>query len=126
MQPRFTGLICATLLLSACGGDSTNDGVVCTLELRPGITIEVLDATAAAASCGAQAVITEGVYSETAQNTTIPCVDTVRLMGAFERRGTYNVTVSKPGFQPAVFNNVVVTADVCHVVTVNLTAQLKP
>jgi len=126
MQRRFAGLFCAALYLSGCGGDSADQGVACTLELRPGIAIEVLDAAGAAASCGAQAVITASGYSETARNPSVPCDDTLRLSGAFERAGTYNVTVSKPGFQPVVFSNVVVTADVCHVVTVNLTAQLKP
>ena len=125
MQPRF-GLICATLFLAGCGGDSANerDQVVCTTELRPGITVTVQDASGAPASCGAQAVITAAGYSETVQNPAGPgCVNSLVLSGAAERPGQYTVTVSKQGFPNVVFNNVAVSADVCHVITVPLTAS---
>ena len=122
---HFVVLICTTLLLCACGGDSGNDrdGGACTLELRPGIVIEVLDAMGAAASCGAQAVITEGQYSETVQNPSVPCIETLLLSGAHERPGAYTVRVSKPGFADVVFADVAVTKGVCHVNTVALTAK---
>jgi hypothetical protein len=58
---------CAVLLLAACllGTDvATGQTIVCTLELRPGIVLEVRDAgTGAAAAPGARAEVTEGLYS---------------------------------------------------------------
>ena len=121
-------LVGAALSLFGCGGDSVTemDQVVCTTELRPGIMISVLDnATGAAASCGAQALITGTGYSETVANPAVAgCSDTLLLSGAAERPGLYTVTVSKPGYRNAVFADVAVASDVCHVVTVTLTARL--
>jgi hypothetical protein len=140
MRPRFgdgalTPILVAMVAihLGGCGGDSETtpreeDGIACTTHLQAGIVITVLDASGAAASCGAQALITEGTYSETVQlPPMLPgCNDSIALSGAFERPGTYRVTVSKPGYQSVLFSNVVVAADVCHVIPVALTASLTP
>jgi hypothetical protein len=119
-------LVCAALLLSACGGDSTDEGVACTMELRPGIMVNVVDdATGAAASCGAQAVITAVGYSEIVENPAGPsCPESFALRGAAERPGTYTVTVSKPLYHDATLGPITVTAGVCHVNTVTVTARL--
>lgn len=121
-------VVSAAVLLGACGGDTSNEEpVLCTTELRPGITLTVLeDATGAPASCGAQALITASGYSEAVRHPPmIPnCADTLPLSGAHERPGVYNVTVSKPGFQDAALTNLVVAAGVCHVTTVTATVRL--
>jgi len=125
MRPLILGV---ALLVAACGGDTDSEQpIVCTTELRPGITLTVLeDATGAPASCGAQALITASGYSETVQHpSTMPgCADTVPLSGAYERPGVYNVTVSKPGFRDVTLGNLAVEAGVCHVNTVTATVRL--
>ena len=120
-------LLIAALFLSACGGGD-DERIVCTTEAVPAIRIEVLDsATGAPASCGARALITATGYSETVENPDGPsCMNTLPLSGAFERPDTYHVTVSKLGYQEATFGPLSVLANVCHVVTVPLTARLVP
>jgi hypothetical protein len=119
----------ALLMLSACGGDSSvQDMPVCTADFRPGIVVTVLDdATGAAASCGARAVVTAPGYSVTVENPAMPgCPDSLALSAAHERPGTYTVTVSKPGYRDFTQSNIVVGADVCHVITAQVTARLVP
>jgi hypothetical protein len=47
------------------------------------------------------------------------------LMAAFERPGTYSVTVSKAGYLDFAINDVVVTAGVCHVNAVTVEARMS-
>lgn len=49
-----------------------------------------------------------------------------RLVGAWEAPGTYTVTVEKPGFMTWVREDVRVAEGTCHVVPVQLEAQLTP
>ena len=49
-----------------------------------------------------------------------------QLVGAWERPGTYTVTVDKPGFETWVRTGVRVEAGECHVVPVRLEATLSP
>ncbi len=115
----------ALLLVSACGGDS--EPIVCTASLEAGIRIHVTDsASGNPISCGARAMVTAGTYSEAVDNPSGPgCFDTAMLMAAFERPGTYAVTVSKAGYLDFAINDVVVTAGVCHVNTVTVEARLS-
>jgi len=113
----------ALLLVSACGSDSFS----CTTSYDPGILIRVTDSTSGTLiSCGARAVVTAGTYSETVANPSGPsCFDSAMLMAAFERPGTYAVTVSKAGYLDFTINDVVVTAGVCHVIPVTVEAPLS-
>ena len=49
-----------------------------------------------------------------------------QLIGAWERAGTYTVTVDKPGFERWVRDDVEVEEGECHVVPVRLEAVLSP
>lgn len=49
-----------------------------------------------------------------------------QLIGAWERPGTYTVTVDKPGYERWVREQVEVEAGECHVVPVRLEAVLSP
>ena len=63
----------------------------------------------------------------TVENPAMPgCPDSLALSAAHERPGTYTVTVSKPGYRDFTQSNIVVGADVCHVITVQITARLAP
>lgn len=104
--------------LAGCG-DSTGP-IACTEEFRYGITIEVRDgATGAGAAVGAQGTLTEGAYVEE-----LMVFGDDAMLGAGERAGTYDVLITKPGFEDWTASRVTVTADECHVRTVALQANL--
>lgn len=129
MIRKFSSLLgsMVLLLVPACGG-SDDDPVVCTASLEPGIRILVTDSVSGNPnSCGARAVVADGTYSEAAENPSSPgCLDTAMLLAAFERPGTYAVTVSKAGYLDFALSDVAVTAGVCHVNTVTVEARLSP
>ena len=120
-------LLTAGVVAGACssgsnGIDRPGSDVVCTLEARAGITLTAVDSVSGqpigtTGSAGAQ----DGGYSEKA----IAISGTpVRYSMAFERPGTYAVTVAVDGYQAWRATGVVVPRDACHVITVQLTARL--
>ena len=116
-------LVC--VMLAGC----VEDGVVCTAEYVPGITIEVRDAaTGAPAACGATAWFISGSWSEMSErwwgcdmpdSLSLPI-----LRGAYERSGVYTVLVLKDGYAPWSRDEIEVREDACHVLTVELKAML--
>jgi hypothetical protein len=92
------------------------------LEARPGITLTAFD------SVGGQPLVTggtvvaqDGSYSDKAL--AVPGTPVSYSM-AYERAGTYTVTVVVDGYQTWRTTGVVVQRDACHVITVRLTARL--
>jgi hypothetical protein len=97
----------------------------CTLELRPGIVVEVRDAvTGAPAADGARLVARDGNYVETVDGP--PAPNLTFLQAAGERPGRYDLTVSKPGYHNWTRAGVRVRDGGCHVIPVQLEAQLQP
>jgi hypothetical protein len=78
-----------------------------------GIVIQVLN-EAGAPIPNAQAFIQEGGYVEQLKPIDEPSPSGV-YQGAGERPGTYKLTVQAPGYQPQSFENLLVTAGICHV-----------
>ena len=125
------------LLLAACQ-DAVEpvdgrlaEGVLCTANIAAGIEVEVVDARSGAyVARGARGTVRDGAFvgvMAPARGRGIPPADTlVSLQGAFERAGTYTVTIERDGYQPWQRPGVVVTRNVCHVNTVLLVAQLVP
>jgi hypothetical protein len=90
---------CAVLVLAVCllGTDSaTGQMIACTLELRPGIVLEVRDGgTGAAAAHGARAEVTDGLYSaplEIVEWESLDPASAYLMEGAYERPGEARVT----------------------------------
>jgi hypothetical protein len=99
---------------------------VCTTEAVPAIIVEVRDAgTQAPAANGATGYARDGDVEVVLENWD-PQEDALTLVGAYERAGTYSVTVEKPGYQSWKQGAVVVTRGECHVRTARLTANLQP
>ena len=115
--------------MSACREEQTPSGgsVVCTPSIVPGIRIEVLDREEGfAISCGIVASIIDGDYSEQLENPAdSECFDTQMLTGAFERKGVYDVSVSKVGYRDWSVTDVDVFANVCHVNTITIQVYLE-
>jgi len=70
--------------------------------------------------------VIEGSYREELTPATLdPARGLTRRFAAYERAGTYTVTLSQPGYLPWRASLVHVTRDECHVNTVTVTALLE-
>ena len=106
----------------------TGRDTVCTTDVLPGLVISVLDsATREPLGPGTLIVVRDGAYADTARAFLPHGVggEAQRFAFAFERRGTYDVTVERSGYRTWRRNGVRVSGDECHVRTVELTALLQ-
>ena len=111
-------LALAVSLMAGCA--QSTEPVFCTEEFRAGLTVTVVDAADGRPLAeGAVLTLTEGDYTESWTE----AFDST-LSGAWERSGTYEVSVLRPSYLPWLRSDVVVTADECHVQTVSLRAEL--
>ena len=111
------------LLTAACG--EASDGVTrpnCGDVGVPAMTVIALDAlTRQPITALAVVVAHDGAYADTAS-----AVGQPPLYGmAYNRPGTYSVTVNAPGYQPWRIDNVIVTRGDCNVMRVPLAAFLN-
>jgi hypothetical protein len=80
----------------------------------------------AGVASGASLVVREGSFEDSiAVPNARPDLNDLVVGAAAERTGTYQVTVSKPGYATWVQTGIRVTRNVCHVNTVSLTALLQ-
>ena len=108
-----------SLVLSGC--DALPGGIPCTTLYAYGISATVTDATNGSRMNNATLTLVDGNYQEMMQS--FPTGDYV---GAGERAGTYSLTAGAPGFQTQTIDDIVVTADACHVHGVHIDVQLVP
>lgn len=112
------------LACAACRESATDPVVACTEIAMAGIVVEVTNAaTGGTLGDGSVMTLRDGSYTET-----VDLVSGNALLGAWERPGTYDVSVARDGFQTWTRTGVrVVEADDgCHVVQVVLQAALQP
>ncbi|RAR46780.1 carboxypeptidase-like regulatory domain-containing protein [Flavobacterium lacus] len=123
MKKIFLLLACTPFLLATTCDD--DDEIYCTQEAKAGLNITVKDAvTDEFLSTGVTVVAQDGTYTETLEQ--FPNEEVPVFIGAWERVGTYVLTVSKEGYQTFISEPIVVTADVCHVIPEQSTVQLQP
>ncbi|MFQ5538295.1 MAG: carboxypeptidase-like regulatory domain-containing protein [Gemmatimonadota bacterium] len=114
-------LLLLTAAAAACGSDG-QEPIFCTQEYRAGINVEIRDAaTLLPAAEGAVLTVKDGDYQEVETST----FDGLTMSAAWERAGVYDVTVTKTGYRPWFKSGVEVTADECHVQSVQLQALLE-
>ena len=121
MPPPPAGSYHATLLV-------TQNGTACTQEARPALMIALADSLTGATSgfTNVAVVARDGTYADSVVQATYPASPFNGPVGlAYERRGTYAVTVRASGYAPWTRTGVAVTGDQCHVATVSLTARLS-
>lgn len=107
----------------ACSGDDDNNDVICTEEARAGLNVTVKDAeTAQVLGEGVTVVAADGAYTETLQYLDAPA----QFVGAWERAGTYTLTVTAEGYETFTSQPIAVGEDECHVISEIITVQLQP
>ena len=122
---RIVVLVLAAASMTGCS--LIFDPGVCTANVAPGVNVLVQDsASGARVASGAQLIARDGAYADSSSYpANHPELDSSPLQGAFERGGTYSVTVRRAGYRDWTRNNVSVTKGACHVNTVTLTALLQ-
>ena len=101
------------------------DGVPCTELYAYGLTVRLSDAATGDPISGATLVLTEGAYVETMQELSAE-FNPGAYVGAGERPGRYTLTVQAEGYQSTVIEDIVVIADICHVIGRALDVELSP
>lgn len=113
------------VLLFSCQA-SDNDDIFCTTEVKAGLNVSVLlveSSSSIPISDGVTVVATDGNYTETLQ---FFDAQNPIFYGAYERAGTYTLTVTKPGRRTYVSQPIVLTRDICHVIPQNVMVSLLP
>lgn len=104
--------------------------IACTAVAYAGIYVSVQDRfdDAPPPFVGIWARAVQGTYRDsTTESFTNNATGAVTVALAYERKGTYDVTVHADGYVDFQQNGVLVTADECHVVPVEIVARLvKP
>jgi hypothetical protein len=116
-------LLVVLTLCVACGAASADasptDPVACTLNAVAGIVVTTVDSTTGQpVQAVAQVIAQDGAYIDKA--IALP----PQYYAAYERPGTYVVSVALAGYQLWQMPNVVVRRGQCHVTSAQLTARL--
>ena len=116
-------ILLAFLAFACSGDDNANNDVACTEEARAGLNVTVKNAeTGVTITEGITVVAADGNYTETLEYFT----GSPNFTGAWERAGTYVITVTGEGYQTYTSDAVTVEADECHVIGEIITINLQP
>lgn len=119
MKPLF---LCGLFIFLSCTSNKIDD-INCTQEARAGLNITVKDAVSnQVLGNGITVTAKDGNYMETLEfyNANNPV-----FSGAYEREGTYIISVSGAGYVTFVSGAILVTADECHVIPQQLQVILQ-
>lgn len=117
---RLGMLLATAVVVAACGVISAP--LACTDEARPALFVDIRDSVSGDfVGAGARAIAVDGSYADTAfaEMTAFP------YLLAFERAGTYTVTVERSDYQTWTRSGIAVRDGRCHVQTVALIALLQ-
>lgn len=120
--------ISAVLILGSglLGGGCYPGETICTDEAVSGIRLDILDSvTRAGKAAEALAIAAEGSYRDTLEFWGFPD-NTTSQWGLTERGGTYDLTVTAPGYLTWSKNDVVIHENECHVEPISLEVLLQP
>lgn len=111
-------LVAGAVSSVACGPTT----VSCTTEARASFVVHVEDAKTSSAICDARVTASDASQTWTLHTYGPPdCSYT----GVYEQPGTFQITVSKAGYQEDK-TTVVVNSDTCHVITKDVSVKLSP
>jgi hypothetical protein len=114
----FTALALVVVLSPGCDPAPSDTG--CTLDARTSLVLSVVDAETGEE---VDAMVTLRIDGEASSE--VDEGGPGRYLLGLERDGTFEVTVSAAGYEPAT-REYEVTADECHVMTVEATLELVP
>lgn len=115
--------ICFIFLFLSCTYNNP-DEIQCTEEARAGLNVTVKNAvTNQILGTGITVKATDGNYTETLE---FFDANNPVFSGAWERKGTYIITVSGVGYITFVSGAITVAADECHVIPQQLQVILQP
>jgi hypothetical protein len=120
MRGRF---FAASLSLLLLGCEYALEPRVCTAIAVDAMTVTVTDAANGERICDATVTAKDGAFS--AQLQAFPAGPECSYSGPTERAGRYEVRVTRAGYEAAVRQDVIVTADECHVIPVRLGFDLN-
>jgi hypothetical protein len=109
------------LILFTATGCERHDDIPCTTEARAGIVVIVTDR---ATNTPLTDSVTISISDATGYNEPLQNHGNGFYYGAYERRGNYSLSVSRPGYQAYNASNILVEADDCHVITKNVEVKL--
>jgi hypothetical protein len=115
---RLLLIVACLQSLSACV--VVNRG--CDTSAVSGIDVTVVDSSTGARICDAAVIARQGAQDEPLSQSSDP--NGCTYVGAYERSGTFDVSVTKAGFLPASQVVTVLEGD-CHVITQSLVISLK-
>lgn len=119
----LAGGMIAFVFLTACLGKAPVK-TVCTQEAKAGLNIIVKDLKTNLYLFDSLTIIAgSGSYTESLEN--FPGSPPT-FSGAFEREGTYTVSIARPRYQPTTTTPIVVIKDECHVIPQTFTIALVP
>jgi hypothetical protein len=117
---KYIFIISISFLLMGCQG-------ACTAEHVAGIRLGVTVPGTGGNPCGLNIMIIDGDYIEELvlpDNCDVAGSFTYQRSFAFERAGTYQIIISKEGYQTWEVEDFVVDRDFCHVITRSLEVEL--
>lgn len=110
---KYIFVFFSVTILLELNGCSENNDIVCTAEARAGLNVYVRDSlTNQPLTKGISVTARDGSYTDTLQNIS----GMSGFSGAWERKGTYIITVESSGYVTYISNPVTVSADECHVI----------
>jgi hypothetical protein len=127
MRVRKVVLLVTAALSVGCRSVLGSDDDVCLAIPVPAVTVEALDSASRALVPGAGSLVVarEGAYADSARVSPSAPVAPLFARLAFDRPGTYEITVESPGYRVWRRSGVRVTEARCSVRTVALTALLQ-
>jgi len=125
-----SGFVIAALVAAGCKpAERTADtvalkpSIMCTMQAIAALNVDAIDsATGTPATMGSSIVARSDTFADST-NGPAPANEPVGL--AYEKAGTYTVTVTKPGYKPWSQQGIVVGRDQCHVIPQRVTAKLR-
>ncbi len=118
-------VLLACALLAACGSpEPPPPGTQCTEEARAAITLAVVDGATEDPVCDAVVTLRDGDYVERIEGA--EGVNACPYAGAWERPGTYAISVTHPAFETYTREGIDIGADECHVFSFSMTVRLQP
>ena len=119
--PVLAAALCGVVLLAACTQGSVG---ACATYAAPGISVNVVDTAGNSGTVlNTKIVVRDGIWADSIDSSTR---NVTSFSTAYERTGTYAITVTGTRVKTFAITGVVVQQNGCHVRTREITATMVP